>query len=164
MATAQNWGPMGTENATKPVVRQFTEGASQTFTSIDLVTLSSGKVVIAAAAGNTLTSGVKILGRASEDASGVTDDPVLVEVWMPGHTERMPVYHGTPASAVTAITDIGTAYGLRNDATQGWCIALDETSATKGRVIGIAGDFPVGEQYGLEDFTFLSAQLYGAGV
>lgn len=166
MATAQNWGPMAAENARVTVTRPYTEAASQTFVAGDLVTLSSGKVAIAKAAGNTMVAADKILGRAASDASGTTDAAIDVHVFLPGHTERLPVYHGTAASAVTAITDVGTAYGLRNDATQGWCIALDETGATttKVRIVGIAPDFPVGEQYGLEDAVYLTASLLAAGA
>lgn len=163
-APLQIWAPMSSEDARLTTVRPFTEGASQTFTTLDLVTLSGGKVVIAKAAGNNMTSGDTILGRPTSDASGTTDNPLNVEVFLAGHTDRMPVYNATAASAVTAITDIGTAYGLRNDVTQGWCINNGDTSATKVRIIGISGDYPVGTQYGLEDATYLSASLLGAGA
>lgn len=155
---------MGGENPRLSRVMPFTEGASQSFVAYELVKLSSGKIVIAKAAGNTLTTGDLILGRALSDASGVTDNPINVDVWLPGHSERLPVYNGTAASAITAIADNGSAFGLRNDATQGICVALDELTATKLRQITVSGDYPVGTQYGLVNVQYLSAALQMGGA
>ncbi len=155
---------MGGENPRLTRAMTFTEGASQTFPCYELVTFSSGKVVIAKAAGSTLVTADLILGRALSDASGVTDNPIIVDVWLPGHSERLPVYHGTAASAVTAIADNGVAYGIRNDATQGICVALDELTATKCRQITVSGDYPVGTQYGLVDVQYLNAALVFGGA
>ena len=79
---------------------------------------------------------------------------------------RLPVYHGTAASAITAYTDIGSAFGIRFETGNYWCIALDETSATKGYVVGIPNRtaMPVGTQYGLYDFEIDFAQTAGPGA
>lgn len=164
MATAMNWGPMGSENARQEVVRPFLEGTGQTYTTLDIVALSAGYIVIAAAAGTTLAAGQQILGYPDRDASGVFATPLNVAVFQPGEVRRMPIYAGAAGTAVTAQTDAGTAYGLRNDATQGWCVSKDEIVATKLRVMAISPDFPVGEANGLVDVEFLTAQLQGGGV
>lgn len=163
-APLRNWGPMGGENPRLTRAMNFTEAASQSFAAYELVTLSSGKVAIAKAAGNTLTTGDLILGRALSDASGVTDNPIQVDVWLPGHSERLPVYHATAASAITAVADNGSSFGIRNDATQGICLALDEVTATKAKQITVSGDYPVGTQYGLVDVQYLNAALIYGGA
>ncbi len=171
MAVAQNWGPMGAENSqgSLAINRPALEGLGQTYTTLDLVAIatsgaSQGQVVIAAAVGTVIAAGQQILGYPDRDASGVQGTPLVVQVKQPGDVQRMPIYAGAAGNAVTAQTDVFTAYGIRNDATQGWCVSKDEIVATKGRIIGIAADFPVGEPNGLVDFEYFTAQLQGAGV
>ena len=166
MAVAQNWGPMGFENplGSLPVLRPGLEGAGQSYTTNDIVALSGGYIVLAIPAGTTATAGMALLGYPDRDASGVQGTPVNVSMFQPGHVQRMPIYQGAAGNAVTAQTDVGTAYGLRNDIVQGYCVSKDEIVFTKGRIIGIAADFPVGEPNGLVDYEFFTTQEQGGGV
>lgn len=166
MATAQNWGPMGSENAlgNLPVQRPFQEGSGQSYTTLDLTILSSNQIAIAAASGAVIAAGVRVLGYPDRNASGVQGSEVIVGLFQPGYVQRMPIYMGAAGNAVTALTDIGVAYGVRNDPVQGWCVSKDETVATMGRIIGIAADFPVGEPNGLVDFEWFTANEFGGGV
>lgn len=109
--------------------------------------LVSGKVTICAVASNEVGN-ISILGRAAAKASGVVDTMLPVEVSIDGSEWLLPVYHGTPASAVLAVTDVGLTYPMRN---QGgvWCFNK-QTVGTNNRfkLTSIDSQYPVGEVYG----------------
>lgn len=130
-------------------IRYYPEAASQTFKVGDWLYLVSGKLTIAAAAGNDVGN-IKLLGRAAAPATGVTDTYLPVEIADENAIFSLPMYHGTAGSAVTAVTDIGTDLPLRN---QGgvWCVNK-QNDGTNDRISVIEIDrslYPVGEQYGV---------------
>jgi len=166
LATARPYYPGGLLDVDEAYVYRFYEAATQSFVAGAPVNLASGKVQLVVAAGNNLGANDDLLGIALEPATGVTGlagaeaDKIGVYVFTRPIVLRLPVYHGTPASAITAISQIGTAYELRWDATQGLCVAIDATTNTKGKVIDIPNtkEMPVGTQYGLVDFMIDPAQ------
>lgn len=166
MATLQRYAPGGILNFNEANVMIGFEAATQSFKAGDLVDNSSGLVALAVAAGNTFGANDDPWGIALEDASGTTNNPVKIYKITPGLQVRWPVYHGTAASAITAYADIGTAYGIRFHTGNIMCVALDETSATKGWIVSIPNrtQMPVGTQYGLVDFEFDFAQTAGPGA
>lgn len=128
------------------------EAASQTFKANDILLKSSGKVAIAVASG-ALADTVDIAGFALADATGVTD--TLIPVAVPVNNFSLfslPVYHATPASAKTAITQVGAVYqGERNEVVSGrlvWAVLLSATSNPVFYVVDIDDQFPVTESYG----------------
>lgn len=139
----------------KTYTRKFPEAASQSFTQGDFVAIdSAGRVTIAATAGNTLAStGNRLIGRAMEPASGTTDHYVDVEVFTEDTRITLPVYHATPASAVTAETTVDTECVLINETTGGWMADIGTTSNPILHAIGIAKSYDgnkmdVGDAYG----------------
>src|SRR3990167_8494969 len=92
--------------------QEFPETATQTFKAGDLVKIdSAGRINIAATAGNTLVStGENLVGQAQEAASGTTDNMIAVTVFTEDTIITLPVYHATPASAVTAATNLDVLY------------------------------------------------------
>lgn len=166
MATLQRYAPAGILNPNEAYIMEGFEAASQTFKAGDWVDNSSGKIEKGVAAGNTFGANDDPWGIALADASGVTNAPILIYKIHPGLIQRLPVYHGTAASAITAYADIGGAFGIRNHTGEIPCVALDETTATKGFIVGIPNRtaMPVGTQYGLVDFEFDFAQTAGPGA
>jgi len=117
MATFRNLGlSYRTTDGDPPDVAHYPEAASQTFKAGDLVTLSSGKVAVAVAASTTYASADleagTVLGIALADATGVTGTAVPVAIANSRLLIPLLVLHGTPASAVTAVTQVGTAYDI----------------------------------------------------
>lgn len=138
-----------TTDGALPQVATYPEAASQTFKRGDFVYLASGKVTAAVAAGSNLTSsGNAPIGIAANDASGTTDANCVVYIANENLEVCLPVTHATPASAVTAITQIGTSYELENVTSYGYAVAIDDTSNPVFKPSEIAGQYPVGEQYG----------------
>lgn len=145
-------------------IRNFPVAASQTFKKGDWVTLSSGQVTVAVAAGSNVASGTKILGMAAADAPTTTNSQVPVVMADDSTEFSVAIYHGTPASAVSAVAQIGTAYELRNDSTGGSVVDIGTTSNTKAQIVGFAdeqpnsGTFTVGVQYAPVWVKILAAQ------
>jgi hypothetical protein len=141
--------------------RQYPEAASQTFKRGDLVYLVSGLVTVAATAGvgNNVAAGTKVLGIALKDASGTTSAAVPVAIANANFRWTLPVTHATPASAVTANTQVGTAYELERTAAGKWAAPIDDTTNTKVVVTAIHPAYAVGEQYGWVEVRFLDAQV-----
>lgn len=135
--------------------RFYTPASGQTFVVGDWLKLNtSGQLEIAVAADNNIGSGVKLIGRAGANAAdilalpaGERDCPVQV----PGPTGEfvLAVYHGTPASAVIAETDMDAPpiYEFRNTAT-GW--SADKSANTNKVVVLVERHlkYPYSEQYG----------------
>lgn len=125
------------------------EAASQTFVVGDLLKIdTSGQLAIAATGGNTVTSSVILAGIALEPATGTTGNFVKYGVITDQFRLRVPVYHGTAASAVTAETLISETYVIRNDNTQGWCIDISTSSNGVGVITGIDRGYAIATQYG----------------
>jgi len=123
----------------------FPEGTSQTFKKGEPVYLSGGYVVECG------DDPAVILGFAAADASNTTAGAVEVPVWIADFDTifTASVYHGTPASAVTAQTQVGTAYGIYRDTTNSKCY-VDISDVTNTRVVVIDYDHrdDVGDRYG----------------
>lgn len=138
-----------TTDGKPPKQLTFPEAASQTFKRGDLVYLSSGKVTEARAPGNNLqASGNAPIGIAADNASGTTNQDCVVLIFDDRLEICLPVTHGTAASAITAITQIGTSYELENVTSYGYAVAIDDTSSPLFVPTEISGQYPVGEQYG----------------
>lgn len=128
-------------NPKKATIRAFPEAASQSFKAGEFVYLSSGKVTVCA------SDTAHILGMAMHDASGTTDADVLVAV-ADGETEfEMNVYHATPGSAITAITQIGAEYGLVVASNKHY-LDLAETTADAFQIQSLSPKDAVGDTYG----------------
>lgn len=130
--------------------QEFPEAASQTFKKGDLVYLVSGKVTAYPASPTTQ----KLLGQAQADASGVTDTNIPVVIADDNVDFLLPVYHATPASAITAVTDVGLAggYGAKQvtvSSVTAWAVDLQNTTNNLLMVQEIAKDYAAGTQYGL---------------
>jgi hypothetical protein len=141
----------------------YPEAASQTFKKGDPVYLVSGKVTVAVAytSGDPVVAGTKILGHAAMDATGTTDSSIPVII-ADEHVEfLLPIYHPTPASAITAITQVGVAYELYRatiSGNLGFGVDISETTDTKVVVQEIDATYPVGEQYGHVWVKYIPAQ------
>jgi hypothetical protein len=123
-------------------IRNFPVASSQTFKKGDWVTLTSGQVAVAVAAGSNLAGGTKVLGMAWADAPTTTNAQVTVVVADDSTEFAVAVYHATPASAVTAVAQIGTSYELRNDSTGGSVVDIGSTTNTKVQITGFADEQP----------------------
>ena len=128
------------------------EAASQNFKAGDpLLIDSAGNVAIAATAGNNITNAVTIAGVGAQDAIGTTNNKIRYNVITSRTRWKLPYYHATEASAVTALTDLDTSHCIRNDATQGvgWSMMLDNTTNPVCKIMEICGDNPIGELHGM---------------
>lgn len=140
------------------------EGATQSWDAGALLKLSSGELVIAKSSAGDLGSGDDPIGVANAPATGVEGSDVSFSPILPGKRYKMQVYHATPGSALTAQSQVGTAYGLTLLSTGQFVVNLADTSNTKVRVVDIPKDYPVGEQYGYVEVVFLTAELQGGGA
>jgi hypothetical protein len=154
MATYQHYAQRREADGSTPPTIVVPEAATQTFVKGDLLTLSSGKAAIAVAANAThtsadLESGL-VIGTAVADASGVTNTPVAIELITDNTLIRLPVIHGTPASAVTAVAQLGVGYDIGHwtdgSSVTGWGYMIDDTSVKN--VIPVELIEPAGEVYG----------------
>lgn len=150
MATFKSSTKYRVTNGTGSVRQEdFPEAASQTFKRGDLVYLVSGKVTVVPSSPTT----EKILGMALADASGTTDTMLPVLIADDNVEFSVPVYHGTPASAITAVTDVGLdgGYGLKKatvSSRPAWALDLENTTNDVLFVQSIDKEFPAGTQYG----------------
>lgn len=128
----------------------FPEAASQSFKAGEFVYLASGKVTVCA------DDAVAILGMAAHDASGTTDANVIVYLAHPDNVFEANVYHGTPASAVTAITQVGVNYALQVDSNKHY-VDIEDTGHDAFVVTGISERDTLGDQYGRVYFRVLDA-------
>lgn len=134
----------------REVTGTYPEAASQSFKAGQFVYLASGKVTVCADDATT------ILGMAMQDATGVTDSDILVALAVPENTFEANVYHGTPASAVTAITQVGVNYALQVDSNKCY-VDIEDTSHDAFVVRAISRKDAVGDQYGRVIFQVLAA-------
>lgn len=144
--------------------RTFLEAASQSFKAGTLLTLSSAGYANASIAtgSNYVASGEIIAGIANSDATGTTGSNVSVTPVSGGVRLKLPVYHGTPASAVTAITNIGESFELRRDADHGLMVDLGNTGSPVVTIVAIGQENPVGTAYGYVWVEFIAAEVLGA--
>lgn len=137
----QRMKAIGTISGNSPEIRYYPEAASQSFKAGELVYLASGKVTICGADPSL------ILGMAMEDATGTTNTDLAVAIANKDTVFEGNVYHGTPASAITAITDVGTDYGVVN-ADNKWYVDVSDTSNVRILVRDLSKKDAVGDTYG----------------
>jgi len=102
-------------------VRAFPVKTGETFKAGDFVLLTTSGVTAVVAAGSNFgaatTNATRILGQAQNDAvdanTNALNTHVDVILAQPGTAFCVPLYHGTPASAVPSLTQIGTDYEMR---------------------------------------------------
>lgn len=134
---------------------EFPEAATQTFVEGEVVYISSGYVTECG------DDPAIILGFAAKDGSNSTSNgSVDVPVYVADHDTLFcaSVYHGTPGSAVTAVTLVGTAYGLYRDTTNSKVyVDISDTTNTRVRVVKLDPRDDVGDRYGRVWFRVLPA-------
>ena len=128
-------------------VQDFPEAATQTFKRGDLLENSSGKCAVSVSAGSDWDSTPEYFGVATMDASGTTDTPITAVILNSATGWVLPMTHATPASAITAITDIGTLRTLERTAA-GDVSVTETTTDPIVEIAAIHPQYPVGEQYG----------------
>lgn len=138
-------------------IRHGFEAASQTFKFGDIVIVSSGKIAIGAASGSNIGANAIVAGRADMDATGTTNADMYFAPANAVTTFLYPVYHATPASAVTAYAQIGVSYEMINHATLGWAVDVASTTNVVCKVVDIDNSYPVGTSYGGLWIIFLAA-------
>jgi hypothetical protein len=126
----------------------FPEAESQTFKRGQFVYLSSGYVTACA------DDAVSILGMAAEDAnddSAAGTHEISVALAESHAIFEANVYHGTPASAVTAITTpcngANSVFALQVDSNKCY-VDLEDTGHDAFLVIGLSPKDAVGDTYG----------------
>lgn len=140
-------------------IQVFPEAATQTFKRGDVVGLTSGKVRCNISAGSNLTSSDdEVCGVALIDATGTTDTSIPVVRMNTNTGLILPVTHATPASGITAITDIGATFQLERTAAGDWSIPVDDTSNPVAEVVDIDPTYAVGEQHGWETIKIIAAE------
>lgn len=159
-------------------ITHFPEAASQSFKYGDLVTLSSGKVAVLIApvtgayvvgTGDVDSAGDgAIVGMALRAASGTTDTSIPVWVFNEQSEILLTVMHATPASAITAVAQVGVKYDIVNQilasgGPQTWVYTIDDTTNPNVIVQEIDPSYPVGEQYGTAWCRVLRSSLWSAG-
>lgn len=139
-------------------LRRFPEAASESFKRGQPIYLVGGKVTVVA------TDGTSVAGLAMEDASGVTDYQILIAIPHIGSTFIASVYHATPASAITAITQPGTRYALLVASNKAHIDIADESNrAVLVTDIILPIGHAVGDVYGLLECEFLDEVLQLSG-
>lgn len=128
--------------------QDFPEAATQSFKRGDLLENSSGKCAVSVSAGSDwLDSTADYLGVAMQDASTVTDTAITATILNHNTGWVLPMTHATPASAITAITDIGTQRTVERTGA-GDCSVTETTSSPVVEIVSIHPQYAVGEQYG----------------
>lgn len=149
--------PAMVQEVDKARVEHYPEAASQSFKAGQLVYLVSGKVTVCA------SDATSIAGKVLQDASGVTDTMVAVAILRPGVWMEMNIYHSTPASAITAVADVGTKYGLYVGSNLCHCDKEDTTN-TRLKVVALSPRDKVGDTYGRVYVEVLGTYLQLSGV
>lgn len=145
-----------TISGNSPMIRYYPEAASQSFKAGQFVYLSSGKVTVCS------DDASSILGLAVSDATGVTDSECAVYIANTDTIFEGNVYHSTPASAVTAITQVGEQYALKVLSNKCY-VDIEDTSHDAFQIVSLSERDAVGDQYGRVQFQVIDsvAQLRG---
>ena len=132
-----------------PEYTHFKETAAQTYVKGDLLFLdANGTIAICTTSSSQMTS--KIAGRAEAAATGVTGTNVFMQVIKPTDIWCCNVMHATPASAVTAQTQLGSLFAMRADTVAGngtlvWSVDIENsiTGANSNKVRVKVVGFPL---------------------
>lgn len=141
-----------TISGNSPQVIYVPEGSTQSFKAGEFVALSSGKAVVCDSDATT------IFGMAAIDATGTADTMIPVYPANADTIFEANVYHATPASAVTAITQVGSEFGLEVASNKHY-VGIDDTSNKAFHVLNISKRHgcKVGDQYGILEFQVLDS-------
>ncbi len=124
------------------IVKKFPEAASQSYKTGAWVYLASGKVTVCA------SDATAAIGIALGDASGTTDTDTYVLLADPRTVFEVNCYKtGDLTNSITAITQVGSKYGLAVSGANGYC-DIAEASALFFQVQGISPKDTVGDIYG----------------
>jgi len=100
-------------------------------------------------------NGQTIYGQSLVAAAAVTDTALQTRVITPDSLFDMVVFHGTPASAITAVNQRGENYGLEVVTFEGY-YAIDETTTIALRVVDLSPMFAVADKWGTAFVKFIS--------
>lgn len=163
MPTTPNIGRPSRRRGTESLAQHYPVTAAQTFVVGDYVYEVSGKLSICATTGNDVGA-INIAGRSLGNATEVLANPAgspvatcPIDPANDGSQFLSYAYSATPSSAITAITQVGSAYPLINNAGQ-WGYDIDN-AGTNNRVIvkELHPQYPVGTQYGWAWINVLTA-------
>ncbi|HAM40055.1 MAG TPA: hypothetical protein DCP69_01615 [Candidatus Omnitrophica bacterium] len=129
------------------------------------VLLSSGKIARCTTTATSLTSGTGVAGWAMADASGTTDADIVVLMANDSTEWLIPVIHGTAASAVTAVTNVGTQYCISHLTTGGWYgYEISVTTNPVIEVTELCAEYAAGEQYGTAWVKIATTAMAAGGI
>lgn len=136
-----------TISGNSPQVIVYPEAASQTFKKGQFVYLNNGYVTVCS------SSSSKILGMAAEDAhNGGSNGAYNVAVYIANEDTIFELNKVTAAGAATttAVSDIGSDFGIYFDSTNNWCHVAVGSSSTPHRLIciGLSDKDKVGDTGG----------------
>lgn len=137
--------PVKTRSGNSPEKLYFPEAATQSFKKGEMVYLSGGKVTVCGA------DPTLIAGFAAEDASGTTDTKKPVWIANADTIFSANIYHPTETSAVTAVSDVGTNYGLVTVSNKTH-VDKSETTNTRVTIVELSSLDNVGDTYGRVHF------------
>ena len=139
-------------------VQNFKEDTSETFKMGDMVVIIATGYVRACATGDAV-----LLGIALKDATGTAASEIPVMVIKPGTILMSSVYHATAALAITAVTQVGTAYDPVYSS-QASYLDIGTTTDAIFTVQKHLADDAIGTQYGRTLFTVKASALQSLGV
>ncbi len=161
------------------------ETASQAWKTGDMLYVAAAGTISIATRASTLSDD-SIDAIALCNATGVTANPTLVGAIRPSDVFVMNVFHATPASAISAVAQIGQRYGLIYEANASavnvWMIDINNTTVEDGthstarvRVVGMPTEFypdtsnnmvqpAIGDTYGLMLVQFLPFSVASDGT
>jgi hypothetical protein len=139
--------------------RKLPEASGQTFKAGEFFKLVSGKVTVLAT-----DEATRFDGQVLEDASETVDTLILCALPRVGASFISSVYHSTEASAITAITQRGTRYGLKVVSNRHY-LDIEDTSnkifLLKDIILPVG--HAIGDVYGLVEFEVLDEVLALSG-
>lgn len=157
-----------------PETDLYVEASAQTYLAGDLIFMNGASNVAVCAVNGSSQSNGQIGGQAGLSATGVAGTNVRFPIIRPDEEFQANVYHATPASAITAKTQIGSAFALVRIAGN-WYVdiqnAVEGSANALARVI--VTDIPkrafgavnaVGDQYGFVVCQFLPLSLALTGT
>lgn len=134
---------LGKRGGGDPVIREYAEAASQSFKANQMVYLASGLVTECA------DNAVVVMGMAMKDATTATTGVIPVQVFDPEDEVAICIYHGTAATAITAIAKNGMKYPLNVSNNKTVLDITDQTTpAWVQQEVYLPGGEAVGDIYG----------------
>jgi hypothetical protein len=143
-----------------PETTHIKETASQTYEVGDLVHKdSNGTIAICTTSSDKLNSA--IAGSATKAATGTTGAQAFYRAIRPDDIWLMNVFHGTPASSVTALTQNGGIYGIFFTSDT-WVVDIENTTVEDASValarVQVVG-FPTGGWFPNSSGTYVQSAI-----